>query len=495
MAGADAAAISAGTPAIELMERAGRAVARAALALAGGRYGKKIVVVCGKGSNGGDGYVAARALMAAGAGVRCVSIFERDGSDDAAAEQARRLVSFGGSIEDLDPAALADADVVVDAIFGTGFHGAVRGAAATAIDAINDRGATVVAVDIPSGVAGDTGAVEGSAVLATVTVAMGAEKIGTAIGAGARHAGRVEVADIGIAVTPERAVAWMLQRSDVTALLPPKPADAHKRSAGSVVIIGGARGMSGAVTLAARGAVRAGAGYATVGVTAEVEPIVAQALPEVLTQVASDAEVLGPDALKRVRDVVARADAVAVGPGMGRGPGQLDLVNALLGEIEQPLVIDADGLNVLEGNLDELVRRSRPTVLTPHPAELARLLGSSAEEVQRDRLGSARRAAAELGAVVLLKGHRSIVVAPDGRVAVNPTGGPELATAGTGDVLTGVVSALLAGGLDAFDAACASAFLHGEAGSLAARGRGTSGVLAWDVAEALPAARAGLERA
>ena len=245
--------------------------------------------------------------------------------------------------------------------------------------------------------------------------------------------------------------------------------------------------MSGAAILAARAAARAGAGYVTAGVTAAVEPILSGMLPEVLT-VTGRGDALGPTAMEAFAPALERADAVAIGPGLGTGDAQAGLLDALIADIEVPVVIDADGLNLLAAREAGLKDRAGSTVLTPHPGELTRLSGTAVDEVQGDRLRSARDVAARYDCVVLLKGHRTVVARPDGTAVVVPTGGPELATAGTGDVLTGVVAALLAAGLDPFDAAWSAAYVHGVAGFLASRTHGVNGVVAWDVAEALPAA-------
>ncbi len=482
---ADSAAIEAGTPTERLMDRAGRAVARAATRQARGRYGRRAAVVCGRGNNGGDGFVAARALAAEGLAVRCFFIGDLSSVKGPAQHHLGELAAEGVTVESFDRSALESADVVVDALFGTGFRGPAEGEAKEAIDAINDARAPVVAVDIPSGVDGATGAVQGPAVAAQVTVAMAAEKIGTAVGAGAALAGRVEVADIGIPV--QEASAHMIERADVARALPRRAADAHKKSAGSVALLAGSDEMRGAALLSSRGAVRAGAGYATLGTTAGVKQGVMGAAPELLCRSVTAGDVLGPDAVEAFRDVLESADALAVGPGIGRGSDQEKLLEALLAETRAAMVIDADGLNVLANRTDLLRDCAAPVVLTPHPAELGRLLQLSVGEIQSDRLGAARRAARQLGCVVLLKGFRTVVAAPAGEAAVNPSGGPELATAGTGDVLTGALAALLAAGLPAFDAAWCGVYLHGVAGGVAARAS-ESGVLAWDVAEALPEA-------
>jgi NAD(P)H-hydrate epimerase len=464
------------------MERAGRAVARAAARIAGRRYGARFLVVCGKGNNGGDGFVAARELAREGAGVTCAVVFDAGQAKGDAAHHLALMRRAGIEPRAFHPGLLENADVVIDAIFGTGFSGAARGPAASAIAAISKCPAPVVAVDIPSGVNGRTGAVEGPAVRAAATVALAAQKTGTAVGAGAALSGEVEVAGIGIPF--EEPQSHLVERADVAAVLPRRPPEAHKRSAGAVALLGGSAGMSGAPVLAARGAMRAGAGYVTVGATADVDDKVSNLLPEVLSQTVVDEDVLGPKAIDAFAPVLHAATAVALGPGLGRGGEQRALVERALAEIPQPLVLDADGLNVLAPDPGPLQIRTHPAVITPHPAEMARLDRTDVGTVLGDRMGVASAASRRLGCVVLLKGFHTVVAAPDGRVVVNPIGGPELATAGTGDVLTGVVAAFCAAGLGPFEAAWAGAYVHGLAGGIAARA-GSHGVLAWDVAEAL----------
>ena len=486
MRAAEESAISSGTDAVTLMERAGRAVARAAVRAAGGRYGRRAAVVCGKGNNGGDGFVCARVLAGEGMSVSCLTLGEAAAAKGAAREHLELLTSAGVSPRRFSPELLRRADVIVDAIFGTGFRGPAEREAAAAIEAINGAPAPVVSVDIPSGVDGATGRSEGPAVDAHTTVVMGAEKLGTASGDGAFKAGEVQVADIGVPVTGGRAFA--AEASDVAAALPRRPPDGHKRSLGSVAILGGSAGMSGAVLLCARAAMRMGAGYVTVGATADVEQTVSMRLAEVLSSVVTEGDVLGPDSLDGFADVVEQATAIAVGPGLGRGDAQRALMDRVLTEVEAPVLVDADGLNVLAGHTQRLARRAGPAVLTPHPAELARLLDSSVGAVQSDRMTAATSAAQQLGAVVVLKGSRSIIAAPTGRAVVNPTGSSVLASAGTGDVLSGAAVALLAAGLDAFEAAWAATYVHGLAGLEALGMVAGPGVLAWDVAEALPRA-------
>ncbi len=486
MRAADEAAITSGTPALVLMERAGRSVARAVQRVAGGTYAHRVVVVCGKGSNGGDGFVAARYLQRAGMAVACCGVAGAERAQGAARHHLGLMEKEGIDLRPFRGQSLEGCDVVVDALFGTGFRGRAEGEAARAIEAMNAAPAPVVSVDIPSGVNGTTGVGEGESVLASVTVAMGAEKVGTANSAGAERAGRVEVADIGIPVS--EASAFMLEASDAVSALPQRKPDAHKRSGGSVAVLAGSNEITGAPVLTARGAGRMGAGYVTVGCTGAVKNALAISCPEVLTASVTEKDVLGPQALDSFGEVLERADAVALGPGLGNGPPQRALVARILEEVELPVIADADALNVLAEDTSVLKRRSTPTILTPHPAELARLLGSSVPEVSSDRMGAARAAAAELASVVVLKGSRTIVAHPSGRALVNPTGGPELATAGTGDVLTGATAALAGAGLDELSAAWAACFVHGLAGSVAASRLSSSGVLAWDVAESLPEA-------
>lgn len=459
MAAADKAAIEAGTPAEVLMDRAGRAVARAVLDLTGRRYGSRVVIFCGKGNNGGDGKIAAKVLTRSGVSARVVDI-----------------------TEPFDASAVEDAHVIVDAMFGTGFRGAIDGDAAKAVEAVNASGAPIVAVDIPSGIDGKTGECAGPCIEADITVAMGAQKIGTAVGTGAVRAGTVVVADIGIPLQPT--AASLVEPLDVAGAIPMRADDSHKRSSGTVMVVGGSDEMTGAPLLTARAALRSGSGYVDLVTTGAVRTVAAEASPELVIHVEGDAT-LGPGALERAHERFERADAVAIGPGLGTEARQSELVERVLDTLEVPVVADADALNLIAENPAPAERRPGPLVMTPHPAELARLLGVTTAEIQSNRLAGAIEAARRFGCTIVLKGHRSLIAAPNGRVFVNPTGGAELATAGTGDVLTGVCAAYLAAGLDPTTAAWTAAYVHGAAGALAAEEHGSAGVVAWDVAENL----------
>jgi NAD(P)H-hydrate epimerase len=421
----------------ELMERAAAAVAAEALrAFPGAR---RFAVVCGKGANGGDGRIAARLLRQAG----------RDAEET----------------EDL-----SGADVVVDALFGTGFHGAPRQDAAALIERIGESGLPVLSVDLPSGVDASTGETADAAVTADVTVTFHGAKVGLAVGPGRFHAGRVVVADIGL---DPATTSIVRATAEVLSLVPRRGTRDSKFTAGSLLVVGGASGTTGAAVLAATAALRADAGYVTVAVPAD-ELAVAETLALEPVKRGFTYE----SALETLETDLARASAVAVGPGLGRTDDARSLVRGLLERSTLPAVVDADGLFGLAP-----VARDAATVLTPHAGELARLLDTDSAWVSAHRLEAAARCADRFGAVVVLKGADTIVQAPDGRTVVCDVGPPSLATAGTGDVLTGVLGAFLAKGLDATDAAVAAAIAHG----LAARAvPHQAGLIASDVVEALP---------
>jgi NAD(P)H-hydrate epimerase len=480
-----------GTPVTLLMERAGLAVARAALGLAGGAYGRRAVVVCGKGNNGGDGLVAARHLTRWGMAAE-VFLLDPALREPAAAnlEAARRA---GIPVRPFAPGALRRslrrADVAVDAVFGIGFRGGAEGEFADAIGLLNEAGVPVVAVDIPSGVEGDTGAIRGPVVQADVTVTFGAPKLGTILFPGAAAAGVLEVADIGFPPDLLAAEVGLLEGADVRAAWPSRPPDTHKRRSGVVLVVAGSRRMTGAPRLVARGASRAGAGLVTVAAPQGALPTIQAALDEATFLPLPE----GPEgsasgaAWEGVSGRLGEFDSVAVGPGLSTDGETPALVRRLVRESPAPLVVDADAINAFAGRADELAGRAAPAVLTPHAGEFARLFDMPAHAVEEDRVGLARKAAAETGCIVLLKGSRSVIASPEGDAAINPTGGSVLATAGTGDVLTGIVAALLARGVPPMDAAAVGAFVHGLAGSLAGERTG-EGTVAGDVAGAVPEA-------
>jgi NAD(P)H-hydrate epimerase len=472
-------------PSLDLMEAAGRAVARTAAELADAG---RIVIVCGKGNNGGDGLVAARHLAETGFEVDALLLWPADElSEDATTNLKRfpaaRVVAEGGVAEALNGAAVA-----IDAIFGTGFAGEPRDPAATAIEAMNSSGAAVLAVDIASGVNASNGEIEGAAVRAAATVTLHAPKVGHWIAPGKTHTGVLDLAPIGIPDgAPVEANVGLIDRAAL-ALAPPRGAGSTKFSSGQVVVVGGSRGLTGAVCMSASAAIRSGAGYATVAVPAELEQIFEVKLTEVMSVGCASREgSLRRAASEQILGVCEKAAAVVLGPGIGREDGTKDLVRTLAGRVEAPVVLDADGLNAHAGRLGALRERKAPIVLTPHEGELGRLLEIDSEEVKVQRLGRSREAAEACGGIVVLKGDDTIVT--DGeRVAINRGGSPALATAGTGDVLSGMIAALISRGVEPFAAASASVLAHSRAGSEAARRVGApESVIAGDVIESIPA--------
>ena len=418
----------------ELMERAGAAVAREALAAF--PDAQSFAVVCGGGANGGDGRIAARDL--------------RDAGRDA-----------------VETHAVEGADVIVDALFGTGFAGEPRAEAASLIERMNAAGAPIVSVDLPSGVDASTGEIAGAAVRASLTVTFHGPKVGLAVAPGLFHAGEVVVAEIGLA---EAETAHRLVRSDILELVPRKGAADTKYTAGAVLVVGGAPGLTGAVCLAAEAAFRADAGYVAVAVPPASLPVVEAKLLEPVKRTWAE-----------IDEVVERAGAVAIGPGLGRTDEAHELVARLLRELEQPVVLDADALHELEPG------DWRPrVVLTPHAGELGRLLGKESSWVDAHRLEAVRLASERFGCTCLLKGADTIVAEPGAAVLVCTADAPALATAGTGDVLTGVLAAYLAKGMEPLVAAAAAAIATAEA---AQQVPFRAGVIASDILAALPSIR------
>ncbi len=459
-----------GVAGVDLMERAGAAVVRAVERIA---PDGPVTVVCGKGNNGGDGLVVARLLRDAG---RAVTVL-------CANADSEQVPSIGPSV------------VVVDALLGTGFKGEPHGAVAEAIDAINATEAHIVSVDIPSGVDASTGMILANAVKADTTVTFHAGKPGLWIRPGKAHAGKVETVEIGIPRgAPEETTIGLIDAA-VLEQLPRRGPSATKFTSGHVLVAGGSRGLTGAPTMTAHAAMRTGAGYVTACVPSSLQAILASSgTPELMTVGLPDEDgALTADGVAEVLRAAERGGALALGPGLGHSDGAEAFARTLAREAKIALVLDADGLNAHAGRLEDLAGRRAPTVLTPHAGEMARLLelDGGGEEVERDRLRHARAAAERSAAVVVLKGDDTLVAAPDGRVAVSRGASPALATAGTGDVLTGVIAALLAQDVEAFAAAAAGVWLHARAGREAARGvELAEGVMASDVIDAIASARA-----
>jgi NAD(P)H-hydrate epimerase len=483
-----------------LMERAGRAVARACRDLLGGVYGRRVLVVVGKGNNGGDGLVAARHLSVWGARVSVLAVEPLVDPREPTATHLRRLAEEAG----LEPRAVtaaglarevSRADLVVDAIFGTGFRGVPDDVWAETIETVDRSRAPVVSVDIPSGVNGLTGAVDGVAVHADLTVTFGAAKIGAVVLPGASYAGDLRVADIGFPEGTLSPTTWVSEPADVVGAMPVRPVDSHKRASGVLVVVAGSRGMTGAVRLIAGAAGRIGAGLVVVAVPQGILPVVQSSIVEAtfLPLPETAAGTISPAALAPVLEALGRAHALAVGPGLTTNEETGTFIRDLVRSAPVPIVLDADGLNAFAGRPADLRSRKAPLVITPHAGEFERLTGISPRHLAEDRLRFTRLLAGDTRAVAVLKGSRTIVADPDGTATVNPTGGPVLATAGTGDVLTGTIGGLLARGVGPFEAAAAGVYVHGVAGTLAGRA-GAEGTLAGDVVESLPGAVAEIRR-
>jgi ADP-dependent NAD(P)H-hydrate dehydratase / NAD(P)H-hydrate epimerase len=464
MSRADSAAQELGIPGGVLMERAGVAMASIALE----RYSPgQALVICGGGNNGGDGFVIARELHRTGVDVAVLATKgEYEGDPATNLEALRNLQVRFITQEDLD-AELEVASLLVDALLGTGFSGEVREKEARIIEKMNSARAPVLAVDVPSGVDGATGEVQGVAVLADVTVCAHAAKVGCVISPGREHAGEVLAVDIGI--PPEADVDPSLIWTDAASLrgkIPRTAEPAHKYSAGALLVVAGSRGTTGAPLMVVHGAQRVGCGIVFLATSEGAAPAVDLALTEALVYgVAEDEQgYMASGALEEILELAGRASALVMGPGTGTGDEGRRLVEGILREVGLPVLLDADAITNLLGTV-VLARRAYPTVITPHAGELGRLLESGAKEVSARRLDSARKAAEQHRCCVLLKGSDTLVVEGE-KVAVNSTGNVVLATAGTGDLLSGVIGALLSRGMDTYEAARAGAWAHGRAAEL-----------------------------
>lgn len=526
----DRRTIELGTPGSVLMERAGQGIAdriRREFAAAARRG---VLVVAGKGNNGGDGFVIARLLKDRGVRVTVILLPEREsvvGDARLNLDRWRRVRGRTIELEGADPkevlaAELPGAGVVVDAILGTGLSSDVSGPLREAIEAINraveadgtsaatseggagrKRGVrasapqartppVVVAVDLPSGLDGDRGEPRGVAVRATATVTLGAVKVGLVLPVSRPWVGSLTLVEIGLADAAWEALDATIEPGSartVRPLLPARPEGAHKGSNGHLLLVAGSRGKSGAAILAARGALRGGAGLVTVACPPEAMALVAAGAPEIMT------EVIRGQSAKEWKERLSGKTAIVVGPGLGTAPHASRLVRWLVTRAQVPLVLDADGLNAVASVPDLLAGATRGLVLTPHPGEMSRLVRRPVAEIQASRIESAVALAKRVGAVVVLKGSGTVVADPQGHVTVNTSGCPLLAAGGTGDVLAGVIGSLLAQGLDPYAAARAGVYLHGAAADRLSSNLGDAGALASEIADEVPRARHALRSA
>ena len=489
-----------GIPSLVLMENAGRQVVAAMEAMHGELLDRQVAVLCGHGNNGGDGFVVARTLMQRGVSV---SVFLMGRVADVRGDARVNLeilgrlgvtvVEIGDSQAwELHFSEVRDCSIIVDAIFGTGLNAPVSGLIESVIADVNAAGITVVSIDVPSGLSADAVEQIGESIEADTTVTLGAPKLPLLLPPGETRAGDVVIADIGIPAevidSLEGPRIALLTRHSMRELVTPRVPESHKGDYGRVLIVAGSRGKTGAAHLAAVGALRSGAGLVTVATPASCQAVVATMGPEYMTEAigeiaGSPGESAGidPDDVERVLEMA--RDVIAVGPGLGQASATRRFITALVDRATMPLVIDADGLNAFGENPDRLAgREGRDVIITPHPGEMARLVGMSTDEVQASRLEIARNFAVAHHVYVVLKGHRTLIATPDERTFINPTGNPGMATGGTGDVLTGMIAAWLAQLLDAEAACKVAVYLHGMAGDLAEADEGEVAMTSTDLA-------------
>jgi NAD(P)H-hydrate epimerase len=479
------------------MENAGRGAALVARQHFGDLAGRNVAVICGRGANGGDGFVMGRVFHGWGARVRfyLLSEIDRVGGDarinlNVAQKMGLEIVEIKqeGQVDRID---LAKADLIVDAILGTGLDSEVRGLYRDTIERINAAGRPVVAVDVPSGLDSDTGRRLGGCVQADLTVTFGLPKAGLLQPPGEQAAGRLEVVDIGI---PPHVLAEadprkeLLTEESLAGTLFPRSLDAHKGTYGHVLIVAGSTGKTGAAAMTALAAARSGAGLVTLAVPASLNSIVEEKVTEAMTLPLPEDEpgFLAAEAADLVVEMAGGFSVLALGPGLGTKPGACRLVRELVERCELPLVIDADGLSALSGHTALLRKARREVALTPHPGEMSRLAGLGAGDVQADRLTLAGTFAVDYGTVLALKGYRTVVAAPDGRLYLNTTGGPHMASGGMGDVLTGMIAGLAAQRSSLLDAVRLGVYAHGLAADQVAAAKGPIGLLATDLLDRLP---------
>ena len=490
-----------GIPGIVLMESAGRAVVSEILQRYSHLVPGPVLILCGKGNNGGDGLVVARTLLQHGWQVTTVVLAAEAAIGGDARLYLDILQRLGAPLEfaadsaDLEAllAGLPVPALIVDALFGTGLSSPVGGAYAFAIAWMNRSPAPKIAIDIPSGLDATSGAILGSVVCAELTVTLAAAKLGQIIYPGVACCGELVVAEIGIpqALLDELAAGILLDDKEVRDFLPARPAGGHKGTFGHLLLVAGSRGKSGAAVLAAEAALRSGAGLVTVAAPASLQTTLAIKLTEVMTAPLDEIDgALAGTALAQIAALWQDKKVLALGPGLGRSAATAALVRKIVADCPLPLVLDADALFALAGHCELLAARPvGTTILTPHPGEMAHLLGISIAEVEADRVGTARRFAEEYGVVLVLKGARTVIAAPDGGIMINPTGHAGMATGGMGDLLTGIIAALLCQGAPPLAAAAAGVWLHGRSGDRLRSRFGDAGLLASDLLVEIPGAR------
>jgi len=491
-----------GVPGIQLMERAGEGVFNLIKEVVGEVKGKEIGVFCGKGNNGGDGFVTARLLHQDGASVLVLLLGRKDDLRGDAEINLKKTLDLEIQVtevlneDDLSSVkeVLRSAELIVDALFGTGMRGVVKGLAASVIEMINNSSKPVISVDVPSGLSADGGQISGSCIQAMATATFGLPKVGQVFYPGKSRCGRLKIVDIGIpaeAVDQEGCRANLIMEGDVARLLPRRKPDVHKGDCGRIIVVAGSVGMTGAAALTSMAALRIGAGLVTLGVPASLNDILEVKLTEVMTRPLPEVRkrrCIALRAVGEIRRLLDGADCLAIGPGLGIHHETSELVRRIVKEASLPIVIDADGLNALAKDLSPLKDTAAEVVVTPHPGELSRITGRPVSEIASDPVMAATEFSGEFGVVVVLKGAPTVIAGPDGEFYVNWTGNAGMATGGSGDVLTGSIAGLIGQGLSPREASITAVFLHGKAGDIARDRKGEMGLVAGDILDLLPEA-------
>jgi NAD(P)H-hydrate epimerase len=490
-----------GIPGLTLMEAAGKGVVWVLRDVAGDLRGKSFAVICGKGNNGGDGFVVARLLFEKGAHVKAFLLGQKSETSPDASSNLERFVSAGGHLSELTESNLfcelapflKKCHFVVDAIYGTGFTGAVTGLAARTIELVNSSGQPVVSVDVPSGLDCDTGIAAGPCIRARATASLGLLKRGLVFFPGREYTGDVHVVDIGVppeCVEQEKIELEFLDHQIAREWFPRRRLDAHKGDCGKVAVVGGSVGLTGAIALCCNAALRSGAGLVTAAVPSSLNDILEVKLTEAMTRPVAEttARSLSIKAKEQVLELIESYDVVAFGPGLSRNAESAELARQVIPFASRPTVLDADGLNAFAGHAELLAAAGEQLIITPHVVEMSRLTGEDPEAILRDRVGAAQAFARKQGVVVLLKGAPTVVAQPGGMTYVNPTGNAGLASGGSGDVLTGVIAGLLGQGMLPVRAAALGAYVHGLAAEVAVDTTGEEGMIPGDLIECIPEA-------
>jgi hydroxyethylthiazole kinase-like uncharacterized protein yjeF len=497
-----------GISGLELMEKAGRGVAEAAREMLGDPAEKRVVIFCGRGNNGGDGFVVGRYLAQWGAKVEFFLTASKEEVQGDAKTNLKKALDLKLPIHEVlnekEILSPTEAHLIVDALFGTGFEGEISGYLKNLVEDINESGIPVLSVDMPSGLHSDTGQFTGTCVQATRTVTMALPKIGHFFFPGKAMSGKVSVVDIGVpppVVEEENIDLNLITEEEVREMIPRRPPDAYKGTCGRVVLIAGSTGLTGAASLASLSSLRVGAGMAVLGIPKTLNPILEEKLTEVMTKPLPDVRKKGALALRgfgEVRELLKWGDCCAIGPGLGQHSETLELVRRLVSKLQMPAVIDADGLNAIAKDTSILKESKAPLILTPHIGELSRLNGVPIPEIAKNRIKYASDFAKGYNCVLVFKGAPTIISEPAGQIYVNPTGNAGMATAGSGDILTGILVGLLAQMLMLrnneevkkilLDTACAGVFIHGLTGDLAKEEKGEMGMIAGDLMEKIPEA-------